>query len=158
MKAISHEAQPNDSHSVHGEWVNSQDMQEFHSLSVSPSRVPLVMCSSVWLNGWRLNVERFEAVIFANAIFILYATDYEMQNLNQPTSLEDQNISAMAAIELLLVSFYVLELALKLIVHKFYFFWNSEMVWNWCLDCLANLSVLHSTCSVWIKHVFEWHV
>lgn len=61
-----------------------------------------------------------------------------MQNLNQPTSLEDQNISAMTAIELLLVSFYVLELALKLIVHKFYFFWNSEMVWNWCL---ANLCI-----------------
>lgn len=87
------------------------------------------------------------AVIFANAIFILYATDYEMQNLNQPTSLEDQNISAMTAIELLLVSFYVLELALKLIVHKFYFFWNSEMVWNRFDFVLVLFSIVENALS-----------
>ena len=72
----------------------------------------------------------FEAVIFANAIFILYATDYEMQNLHQPVSSDAEKISVA---ELLLASFYVFELLLKLIVHRFYFFWNAEMAWNWFL-------------------------
>ena len=72
----------------------------------------------------------FEAVIFANAIFILYATDYEMQNLHQPVSSDAEKISVA---ELLLASFYVIELLLKLIVHRFYFFWNAEMAWNWFL-------------------------
>ena len=76
------------------------------------------------------------AVIFANAIFILYATDYDMQNVNHPAPMEDTSLTMIRVIELLLASFYVLELALKLIVHKCFFFWNSEMLWNWFLGGL----------------------
>mmetsp|Transcript_70634 Transcript_70634/g.111777 ORF Transcript_70634/g.111777 Transcript_70634/m.111777 type:complete len:608 (-) Transcript_70634:268-2091(-) len=86
------------------------------------------------------------AVILANAIFILYATDYEMKNLNQPAS-EDESISVIIAIEFLLISFYVLELALKLIVHKFYFFWNSDMVWNWFDFLLVLFSIVENAVS-----------
>eukprot|EP00438_Fugacium_kawagutii_P004611 Skav229002 [mRNA] locus=scaffold127:334407:334853:+ [translate_table: standard] len=50
-----------------------------------------------------------------------------MQNLDQHASTNDASISA---IELLLASFYVIELALKLLVHRLYFFCNDEMAWN----------------------------
>jgi len=84
------------------------------------------------------------AVIFANAIFILYATDYEMQNLHQPISSDAEKISVA---ELLLASFYVFELFLKLIVHRFYFFWNSEMAWNWFDFVLVLFSIIENTLS-----------
>ena len=77
-----------------------------------------------------------EAVIFVNAIFICFATDYEMQNLDQVLSPEDK----VSMAELWLASFYVVELALKLVVHRFYFFWNSEMAWNWLLNSILSLS------------------
>eukprot|EP00435_Cladocopium_sp_Y103_P045326 s1719_g13.t1 len=86
------------------------------------------------------------AVIFANAIFILYATDYEMQNLHQPVSSESEKISVSVA-ELLLASFYVFELFLKLIVHRFYFFWNSEMAWNWFDFVLVLFSIIENVLS-----------
>ena len=77
-----------------------------------------------------------EAVIFVNAIFICFATDYEMMNLSPVVSPEDQ----VSMAELWLASFYVVELALKLVVHGFYFFWNSEMAWNWLLNSILSLS------------------
>eukprot|EP00439_Symbiodinium_sp_Y106_P058137 s2433_g8.t1 len=63
-------------------------------------------------------------VILANAVVILYATDYEMQNLNQPTNAQ------IRSVDLCLAGFYVVEVLLKLIVHKLFFFWNSEWRWN----------------------------
>lgn len=63
-------------------------------------------------------------VILANAVVILYATDYEMQNLNQPTNPQ------IRSVDLALAGFYVVEVLLKLIVHKLFFFWNSEWRWN----------------------------
>jgi len=84
------------------------------------------------------------AVIFANAIFILYATDYEMQNLQQPVSSDAEKMSVA---ELLLASFYVFELLLKLIVHRFYFFWNAEMAWNWFDFVLVLFSIIENILS-----------
>ncbi|CAE7478612.1 Scn10a [Symbiodinium necroappetens] len=67
------------------------------------------------------------AVILLNACFILYTTDLEMQSIDQPLVEMDANVKL---IELLLASVYVLEVILKLAVHKLYYFWNSEMAWN----------------------------
>ncbi|CAE7518730.1 CACNA1E [Symbiodinium natans] len=63
-------------------------------------------------------------VILANAVFILYATDYEMQHLSNPTNAQ------IRSVDLSLAGFYVVEVLLKLIVHKLFFFWNSEWRWN----------------------------
>lgn len=79
-----------------------------------------------------------EAVILVNALFILNATDYEMQNLAKPIPAD------MQIVELLLASFYILELALKLIVHRWFFFWNSEMAWNWFDFCLVLFSIIEN--------------
>jgi len=78
------------------------------------------------------------AVILVNALFILNATDYEMQNLAKPIPAD------MQIVELLLASFYILELALKLIVHRWFFFWNSEMAWNWFDFCLVLFSIIEN--------------
>eukprot|EP00439_Symbiodinium_sp_Y106_P063881 s3342_g9.t4 len=67
------------------------------------------------------------AVILLNACFILYTTDLEMQSIDQPLVEMDANVKL---IELLLAAVYVLEVILKLAVHKLYYFWNSEMAWN----------------------------
>ncbi|CAK9076521.1 unnamed protein product [Durusdinium trenchii] len=80
------------------------------------------------------------AVILMNAIFILYATDYEMRTIDEPLS-ADVDISV---IEVALASFYVLELLLKLIVHRLYFFWNDEMAWNWFDAILVLFSIIEN--------------
>ncbi|CAK9079364.1 Voltage-dependent T-type calcium channel subunit alpha-1G (Cav3.1c) (NBR13) (Voltage-gated calcium channel subunit alpha Cav3.1) [Durusdinium trenchii] len=69
------------------------------------------------------------AVILLNAIFIFYTTDLEMQNIETPFDLDPR----VQIAEVLLASFYVVELVLKLMVHRLFFFWNSEMSWN-CFD------------------------
>lgn len=71
------------------------------------------------------------AVILLNAIFIFYTTDLEMQNIDSPFDLD----SRVQIAELFLASFYVVELFLKLLVHRLFFFWNSEMSWN-CFDTM----------------------
>jgi len=68
-------------------------------------------------------------VILLNAIFIFYTTDLEMQNIETPFDLDPR----VQIAEVLLASFYVVELVLKLMVHRLFFFWNSEMSWN-CFD------------------------
>ena len=80
------------------------------------------------------------SVILLNAAFILYTTDLEMNNIDQPLS-TDSNIYY---IELVLASFYVVELLLKMMVHKIYFFWNAEMVWNWFDFFLVVFSVIEN--------------
>ena len=72
------------------------------------------------------------AVILLNAIFIFYTTDLEMQNIDSPFDLDVR----VQIAELLLASFYVVELFLKLLVHRLFFFWNSEMSWN-CFDTMC---------------------
>ena len=86
---------------------------------------------------------RRQAVILMNALFILYATDSEMHVIVTT----DEVFSADAelqAIELVLASFYVVELAMKLLVHRVYFFWNSEMAWNWFDFILVLFSIIEN--------------
>ena len=80
------------------------------------------------------------SVILLNAGFILYTTEQEMRNLDQPLN-TDTNVYL---IELVLASFYVVELLLKMMVHKFYFFWNAEMAWNWFDFFLVVFSVIEN--------------
>ena len=58
-----------------------------------------------------------------------------MQNIETPFDLDPR----VQIAEVLLASFYVVELVLKLMVHRLFFFWNSEMSWN-CFDfmCLGS--------------------
>ena len=79
-------------------------------------------------------------VILLNAAFILYTTDLEMRNIDQPLS-TDSNIYY---IELVLALVYVVELLLKMMVHKIYFFWNNEMAWNWFDFFLVVFSVIEN--------------
>jgi len=63
-------------------------------------------------------------VILANGVFILYATDYEMQHLSEPTNAQ------IRMVDLILAFFYVVEIGLKLLVHRLFFFWSDEWRWN----------------------------
>lgn len=77
-------------------------------------------------------------VILANAAFIFFATDYEMQHLNEPTP------QAIRIGDLVLASFYVIEVFLKLLVHRAYFFWNVDFGWNWFDFFLVIVSVVEN--------------
>lgn len=63
-------------------------------------------------------------VILTNAVFIFFATDYEMQNIGGSTPM------FFRVTDLVLSSCYVLEVGLKLVVRRGFFFWNSEWAWN----------------------------
>eukprot|EP00435_Cladocopium_sp_Y103_P016869 s1943_g4.t1 len=63
-------------------------------------------------------------VILTNAVFIFFATDYEMQNIGGSTPM------FFRVTDLALSSCYVLEVGLKLVVHRGFFFWNVEWAWN----------------------------
>eukprot|EP00930_Biecheleria_cincta_P005781 TRINITY_DN106737_c0_g1_i1.p1 TRINITY_DN106737_c0_g1~~TRINITY_DN106737_c0_g1_i1.p1 ORF type:complete len:658 (+),score=112.29 TRINITY_DN106737_c0_g1_i1:51-1976(+) len=63
-------------------------------------------------------------VILLNSVFIAISTDIEIQNLGKKPSDE------VMTIELVLAGFYVVELALKLFVHRSYFFVNSDAAFN----------------------------
>ncbi|CAJ1404170.1 unnamed protein product [Effrenium voratum] len=80
------------------------------------------------------------AVILLNALFIFYTTDLEMKNIDSPFSME----ASVKVAEVLLASFYVVELFLKLLVHRFFFFWNGEMCWNWFDFILVVFSIFEN--------------
>mmetsp|Transcript_5434 Transcript_5434/g.9708 ORF Transcript_5434/g.9708 Transcript_5434/m.9708 type:complete len:628 (-) Transcript_5434:163-2046(-) len=63
-------------------------------------------------------------VILANAILIVIVSDYELANLRQPIPEDWEQL------ELALTIFYAVELTLKIMVHKLYFFVNEEWRWN----------------------------
>jgi len=71
-------------------------------------------------------------VILSNAVFIFFATDYEMANISEATP------SYIKITDFVLSSFYVVEVGLKLLVHRGFFFWNIEWAWN-CFDFLLVL-------------------
>eukprot|EP00428_Durinskia_dybowskii_P020759 CAMPEP_0170207948 /NCGR_PEP_ID=MMETSP0116_2-20130129/3553_1 /TAXON_ID=400756 /ORGANISM="Durinskia baltica, Strain CSIRO CS-38" /LENGTH=636 /DNA_ID=CAMNT_0010458409 /DNA_START=167 /DNA_END=2077 /DNA_ORIENTATION=+ len=74
-----------------------------------------------------LSHSRFGAVIstiiFANAVFTAYDSNYVMDNMGETSS-------ASTVLELLFMLVYVFELVAKLCVHRLYFFCNNEMLWN----------------------------
>lgn len=63
-------------------------------------------------------------IILMNAAFMLYTTDYSIQHLGEPPTtlitLADQGFLA----------FFVVELALRISVHRGFFFCNNDMRWN----------------------------
>eukprot|EP00931_Biecheleriopsis_adriatica_P116739 TRINITY_DN92340_c0_g1_i1.p1 TRINITY_DN92340_c0_g1~~TRINITY_DN92340_c0_g1_i1.p1 ORF type:complete len:684 (-),score=114.35 TRINITY_DN92340_c0_g1_i1:30-2054(-) len=78
------------------------------------------------------------SVISFNSIFIAITTDYEISNLGAD-SLKPP--LWMIVIDLALAVFYLFELALKLMVHRGYFFCNEDMKWN-CFDfVLVSFSI-----------------
>jgi voltage-gated sodium channel len=63
-------------------------------------------------------------VILLNAVFMIYTTNYEVSRPDDgPTKF--QNL-----MEYVFIAFYCLELALKVCVHRLYFFWNNDYRWN----------------------------
>ncbi|CAK0790160.1 unnamed protein product [Prorocentrum cordatum] len=66
----------------------------------------------------------FSFVIVLNAIYMALAMNYQVRNpMNGQTLL-------MGVAEVTFVSLYSVELVSKLIVHRWFFFWNKEMRWN----------------------------
>jgi len=54
----------------------------------------------------------------------VYTTDWEIRNLGEAPTL------SILYIEIAFLSWYTLEILLKLLVHRIYFFLNKEMYWN----------------------------
>jgi len=62
-------------------------------------------------------------VILLNTAYTIYDTNWQMANLTASTT-------SSIMIELGFTCFYAVELALKLVVHRVYFFWNDDSRWN----------------------------
>mmetsp|Transcript_106533 Transcript_106533/g.306333 ORF Transcript_106533/g.306333 Transcript_106533/m.306333 type:complete len:672 (+) Transcript_106533:94-2109(+) len=83
------------------------------------------------------------AFIGMNALYIAYTTDHEMQHLGEaPTK-------TMLFIELAFMLFYAMELVLKLIVHRMYFFINAEWPWNLFDLAVAMISIFEFLLYMW---------
>jgi voltage-gated sodium channel len=71
---------------------------------------------------------RFEVVVAVvialNAVFQVYCTNWKISNIGQPQP------RVVAWGEAFFLIAYFVELAVKLIVHRLYFFWNDDMAWN----------------------------
>jgi len=80
------------------------------------------------------------SVILLNACFILYTTELEMINIEASLNTD----SRIKMIELALASIYVVEVILKLMVHRLFFFWNVEMAWNWFDFVLVVFSIFEN--------------
>mmetsp|Transcript_81137 Transcript_81137/g.235371 ORF Transcript_81137/g.235371 Transcript_81137/m.235371 type:complete len:563 (+) Transcript_81137:79-1767(+) len=74
-------------------------------------------------------------IIGLNAVFIVITTDYEMTHRNSelPEYMEYCEIAFMV--------FYVVELALKLVVHRGFFLIGPDAQWNWLDLMLVLLSI-----------------
>jgi len=75
-------------------------------------------------------------VILANTGFITYSTDYAVRHP------EDQVTPAITLVETLFQLFYIMELILKLSVHRCFFFTNKDFLWN-ILDCVLAVGALY---------------
>jgi hypothetical protein len=112
---------------------------DLRSLSYSDKAVAKAM---KWADWWKrlkepdrkgrlaevADSKRFESlcatVILINAVFTLLVTNWEMNNLGEePTTF-------MFVAELFFLIFYLLELVLKIQVHRFYFFLGADARWN----------------------------
>mmetsp|Transcript_9666 Transcript_9666/g.21562 ORF Transcript_9666/g.21562 Transcript_9666/m.21562 type:complete len:691 (-) Transcript_9666:128-2200(-) len=63
-------------------------------------------------------------VICVHALFTAYSADYSIEYLNQEVKVW------MLVMEAFFAAFYILELTLKMLVHRLYFFCNEDMSWN----------------------------
>jgi hypothetical protein len=67
------------------------------------------------------------AAIFLNCAFMVYATDVEIQNLGS-------SIQFLSIGNWFFQVVYTIELTMKLVVHRQWFFWNDSWKWN-AFDC-----------------------
>jgi len=73
--------------------------------------------------------------ILANVGVILYTANWTMENESFAVPF------AVSALDIIFCSVYFVESALKLIVHRAYFFWNEDAGWNVFDLCLVVLAV-----------------
>lgn len=71
-----------------------------------------------------------ELAYCASQVFISFATDFEMAHLNETTPVQTRWV------DLALSCFYVLEVSLKMLVHRGFYFWNNDLGWNWRLSLI----------------------
>jgi len=76
------------------------------------------------------------SILLANGVFIAYATDYEIGNLDGGPP------SFMTALDACFLVFYTFELCLRIFVHRWYFFCNQDMRWNLFDLLLVAFSIL----------------
>jgi len=95
-----------------------------------------------WLHSYTF--ERVVSlVIFFNVVFISYATDYAVQHPY------DQSTTFITAVETIFQVFYIFELAIKVGVHRLYFFTNKDMVWN-ILDTVLVAGAIYDMFLTWV--------
>jgi len=63
-------------------------------------------------------------VIFANCIYTILATNWEITHIGEPNPLE------LTIMDKSFLGFYLLELTLRLLVHRWFYFCNADMRWN----------------------------
>eukprot|EP00929_Paragymnodinium_shiwhaense_P104267 TRINITY_DN6851_c0_g2_i1.p1 TRINITY_DN6851_c0_g2~~TRINITY_DN6851_c0_g2_i1.p1 ORF type:complete len:863 (-),score=143.25 TRINITY_DN6851_c0_g2_i1:218-2806(-) len=83
-------------------------------------------------------------IIVCNALFIIYGTNWAVKNLNQVPP------ASMLAVEALFTIYYIVELSLRILVHRAYFFINGESMWNNLDFALVALSVFD-----WSTRIFD---
>lgn len=76
------------------------------------------------------------SLILFNSAFIAYIADYEMKNIGKDTP------PMHTYLELIFTSFFFLELLLRLVAHRLFFFVNAECSWNIFDFVLVQLSLL----------------
>lgn len=96
-----------------------------------------------------LHSDLFEQVvavgILSNAIFIAYSTDYAVKHPQDPST------TAIAVVEIVFQAFFVIELFLKLLVHRLYLYMGSDLIWN-ILDSILVLAALYD---ITMTHIFD---
>ena len=149
MKAISHEAQPNDSQGVVNEWI----IKTCKNFIAWQYHHPGCHLSCVCRSGWtveRLNVLRLSFLRMQSSSCMQQTMKCRIWISLRPwktkTSQRWQRLS-------------------------FCWYLSTCLNWHWSWSSTSSTSfgtlkwfgtgalqtcVLHSTCSVWIKHVFEW--
>mmetsp|Transcript_19038 Transcript_19038/g.55247 ORF Transcript_19038/g.55247 Transcript_19038/m.55247 type:complete len:579 (+) Transcript_19038:90-1826(+) len=70
--------------------------------------------------------------ITLNTAFLGFSTDYSIRHVGEPMALK--------VTELAFMMFFVVELALRIAVHRLYFFWNEDLLWKWFDFALVAMS------------------
>ncbi|CAK0879253.1 unnamed protein product [Prorocentrum cordatum] len=80
----------------------------------------------------------FVSVIVANAGFMAYAVNVDMQNLRNT---EAESPKWLSIVDVSFLCLYCAELLCKLALHRLFYFWGEDMAWNW-LDFVLILQGL----------------
>eukprot|EP00747_Dinoflagellata_sp_TGD_P116636 gnl/TRDRNA2_/TRDRNA2_172431_c2_seq4.p1 gnl/TRDRNA2_/TRDRNA2_172431_c2~~gnl/TRDRNA2_/TRDRNA2_172431_c2_seq4.p1 ORF type:complete len:496 (+),score=56.05 gnl/TRDRNA2_/TRDRNA2_172431_c2_seq4:115-1488(+) len=92
----------------------------------------------------QIYMERLSSVVICgNAAFLGYAAEYAIAHLDDPMPTHVQ------VGNWLFFAYYMIELVLKLIVHKHYFFFNCDAHWNWFDVALILSSAYDQAYSLW---------